>query len=62
MIKVHTNNFAIVCTSHKFAPIAEEMNQDGGLIWQWCIKCGRLKLGNEIFTYGSHQKNTIVAD
>jgi hypothetical protein len=31
-------------------------------VWKWCIRCGKLKLGKEIFTFSPHQKKAVVAD
>ncbi len=47
---------------HKFTPIAPESATDDALIWKWCIRCGTLKLGENIFSPGDHQKHAIVAD
>lgn len=47
---------------HEFFDIAPEAGDEDGLMWEWCIRCGRLKLGGEIFTPGPTQSPTIVAD
>lgn len=52
---------------HIWTPIAPETNnaeiqEYDGDIWHWCIRCGRLKLDDQIFTPGTHQKETIVPD
>jgi hypothetical protein len=49
--------------SHEFTDIAPETsNEKDALIWEWCIRCGCLKLGEQIYSPGKHQKSTIVFD
>jgi len=47
---------------HRFTAIAPEYPYPDAKIWQWCIRCGTLKLGSEKFSPGAHQKATIIAD
>jgi hypothetical protein len=47
---------------HVFTPIATEEGDEHELVrsvWLWCIRCGCLKLGSEVFPPGSGQKMTI---
>ena len=46
---------------HRFTTIAPE-GRNSVRTWQWCIRCGCLKLGREVFSPGEHQKATIKAD
>ena len=48
--------------NHKWTSIAPEACNELGYpeeIWKWCIKCGALKLGKEIFLPGPRQDSTI---
>lgn len=59
---------------HEWTPIARAREPDGydpdPPVWQWCIRCGRLKLegldgqgqGAAVFSPGPHQKGVIVSD
>jgi hypothetical protein len=50
--------------THKWTPIASEACEnfdEPGCVWFWCIRCGILKLGDEIFKPGPKQKMTIVS-
>lgn len=49
---------------HEFTPIAPECGDDDDdqEIWEWCIRCGVLKLGAATFTPGAHQEPTIKED
>ncbi len=50
-----------VCTWGNIA--LEDTDSNGTAeVWQWCIRCGKLKLGAEIFTPGTHQDKTFVSD
>jgi hypothetical protein len=42
---------------HLFTPIAP--TAEGGPVWHWCIRCGCLRLGKEIFAPGPHQHMVI---
>lgn len=46
---------------HEWTPVApEEIHriQEKVRVWKWCIRCGALKLGNELFYAG--EKQTLV--
>lgn len=52
---------------HTFAPVAPEL-VDGGdagngeaVVWEWCIRCGVLRLGDEHFVPGPKQSETLRA-
>ena len=49
---------------HAWEPIAQESDEYGissnPKTWLWCIRCGCLKLGSQVFAPGKHQKKTIV--
>ena len=52
---------------HTFTELAPETNlepcdRDDARMWKWCIRCGTLRLGSELFRPGSHQKKVVVAD
>ena len=50
---------------HEFTRIAPEITEDDPddcAIWEWCIRCGVLKLDDQIFKSGPHQKLVIVAE
>jgi hypothetical protein len=47
---------------HEFTALAPERGEDDALMWYWCLRCGALKLGDEIFSPGKHQQPTIVPD
>lgn len=40
---------------HSFTPITNTG-------WRWCIRCGRLRAGNSVFTPGPHQVRSIKPD
>jgi hypothetical protein len=45
---------------HNWTEIAPELSDDDdGEVWEWCIRCGALKLGSEIFYSGKDQKKVI---
>lgn len=50
---------------HEYTPLAREESDetcdDDAETWEWCIRCGTLKLGEQIFEPGPHQKKTIQA-
>jgi hypothetical protein len=51
---------------HKFTGIAPQAGceydvVEGEPIWEWCIRCGCLRLGRQIFRPGPKQKMTILS-
>ena len=51
---------------HEWTPIAQDREPDGydpdPPVWQWCIRCGRLKLGSQVFSPGPNQLSTPLPD
>ena len=48
---------------HTFTEIAmENTEEEDPKTWSWCIRCGVLKLGPEIFTPGPTQTEVLTAD
>jgi hypothetical protein len=52
---------------HVWTSIAPEVNEAelqeyDSSIWYWCIRCGRLKLDETVYSPGQHQRETIVPD
>ena len=45
-----------------FTALAPESCEDDAANWEWCIRCGKLRLGNLTFVPGAHQKKVIVAE
>ena len=58
MTDIKTNRYQ----GHEFTPLALESDNEDALTWEWCIRCGALKLGHEIFSPGQQQKPVIVPD
>ena len=58
-----------VC-DHEFAEIAMETTDDGvafgeadgRLPWEWCIRCGILRLGRDLYRPGPHQSKAITSN
>ena len=54
--------------AHEFTEVAREgCDADGAAgstvtIWAWCMRCGTLRLGNDTFSPGPHQKPALVKD
>ena len=48
---------------HKLTNIAPEYSEDGGwpsgVMWRWCIRCGALKLGAQVYLPGPHQNDEL---
>lgn len=55
---------AITEHKHIWTPLAPEIEVDNEppMTWYWCIRCGKLKLGKMIFSYGPNQKMSIKED
>lgn len=47
---------------HEWTPLAPEMGSEPHEIWEWCIRCGWLRLGTQVFRPGEHQKVAIIAE
>jgi hypothetical protein len=53
---------------HTWTPIAPALYAADGMfadkkdVWVWCIRCGCLRLGKQLFAPGSHQHMVIIAE
>jgi len=45
---------------HVWTPVALEEGEGPRLMWHWCIRCGALKLGYQIFAPGLKQKKAVL--
>lgn len=55
----------LVPCKHEWTVVAPEYDPESfdpetAEIWSWCIRCGALSLGNQVFTPGPHQKHKLV--
>lgn len=45
---------------HTFAPVAPEVGDpDAAVTWEWCIRCGVMRLAGRYFRPGRHQRKTM---
>lgn len=51
----------MACEKCEFTVIAPEIG-DNPETWRWCIRCGMLKLGKDVFVPGPHQKKEIISE
>lgn len=50
---------------HVFTPIAPEVDSFNHVypcVWNWCIRCGCLKLNKEIFKPGGKQNKVLISE